>query len=160
MVAFRRMLAEEMHAAPLTKAIPKFFQRVQKVVVQTGLKLSLRFTWGFVKKDKDGAPVIQSCVYTEIHTILTPNITLTWAAACFDFKFLLLFLGVTAISCLGSSVLFFFSFSPSIRHLCRNTFLYFGLMCGMMFWWVIIASTYTLKNNAVFNENIPFSKAN
>lgn len=38
---------------------------------------------GFVKKDNDRAPVIQSCVYTEIHIILT--LTSLWLkAACFE----------------------------------------------------------------------------
>lgn len=57
---------------------------------------------------------------------------------------------------------------PSIRQLCTNTFLYFGLiMCGMTFWWVIIVSTYILAYHVAlypvaFNENIPISvfKAN
>lgn len=45
--------------------------------------------WGFMKKDKDRAPVIQSCVYTEIHTILT--LTSLWQWHAFYLKFPLLY---------------------------------------------------------------------
>lgn len=46
------------------------------------------FSWRFVKKDKDRAPVIQSCVYTEIHTILTLTSLWRWQRHALILNFL------------------------------------------------------------------------
>lgn len=77
--------------------------------------------WGFVKKDKDRAPVIQSCVYTEIHTILTLTSCWRWLkAACFSFFFVVVSfsLEVNAISwCFVAKISL-----PSFREQCQNAF--------------------------------------
>lgn len=62
-----------------------FSERMWNLVMQMGFRRCCLAwdSWGFVKKDEDRAPVIQSCVYTEIHVILT--LTSLWLkAACFE----------------------------------------------------------------------------
>ena len=115
-------------------------------------------SWGFVKKDKDRAPVIQSCVYTEIHTILTltslwrwKRHALIWNCLCF-FRESVLF-----------PVLFCLFWILLLKHNSRLLAKYpkthpciLGSSCGMMFWWVIIVFTHILENqvalcHAAFN---------
>lgn len=122
-------------------------------------------SWGFVKKDKDRAPVIQSCVYTEIHNILTWTSLWRWQRHALIWNFLCcIILGVDAISCFVF-VYFFFFFSTFFFNLLRHhsrlirqfTFLYFGLiMCGMTFWWVIITPTYILATMRLLTKTSLF----
>lgn len=137
--------------SPSSRSFPNFFKEYVKGCGVNGFKAvlcSLRFMGIHVKKDKDRAPVIQSCVYTEIHDILTLTSLWRWQrhALILNFLFFLSFLiimGVNAISCfvLSSQNVVIETSSPSIRQLSKNTYLYFGvIMCGMTFWWVIIVS--------------------
>lgn len=81
-------------------------------------------SWGFVKKDKDRAPVIQSCVYTEIHTILTLTSLWRWQWHALIWNFLcFIILEDNAISCFVCFKSFVVETSfPSIRQLSKNTF--------------------------------------
>lgn len=117
-----------------------------------------------MKKDKDRAPVIQSCVYTEIHAILTLTSLLTLTAACFEFKFFFALFGSQCyflLFCVVPNFSFTKISFPSIRHLSKN--------CISVFWphrvwhdilWMIIVSShfpgYLLAlYPAAFKENIP-----